>query len=66
MPIAKIQGNDNPADLMTKHMSASLALHHLHRLGLDFAQGRAKVAAKLHLLAGGGSSIRALRGERAP
>ena len=48
MPLRKILGKINPADLMTKQVSARLMSEHLDRMNLVYEDGRAEVAAKLH------------------
>ena len=40
----KVRGEDNPADLMTKHLTRDKMLHHLKFLGAEFREGRAQVA----------------------
>ena len=50
LPLQKIAGEKNPADLMTKHVGAALAQEHLERLSLEFRDGRAEVAAKLYII----------------
>ena len=50
LPLQKIAGKKNPADLMTKHVDSVLALEHLETLMLEFKEGRAEVAAKLYVV----------------
>ena len=40
----KVLGEKNPADLMTKHMTADLAMRHLETLNMQMADGRAETA----------------------
>ena len=40
----KVRGEDNPADLMTKHLTRDKMLHHLKFLGAECREGRAQVA----------------------
>ena len=40
----KVKGEDNPADLMTKHLSRETMIRHLKFLGAELREGRAKVA----------------------
>ena len=44
----KILGTKNPADLMTKHMTADLARQHLETLNMTLADGRSEVAPTLN------------------
>ena len=48
MPITKVPGGDNPADLMTKNVGIELAKKHMKAMGIRFAEGRSEAAAKLH------------------
>ena len=48
LPLQKIDGKKNPADVMTKHLDSALAMVHLEYLMLEFRDGRAEVAAKLY------------------
>ena len=50
MPIGKVFGGDNPADLMTKNVGIDLAIKHMRAMGIRFAEGRSGAAAKLHML----------------
>ena len=47
LPIGKVDGGENPADLMTKNVGIELAKK---KMGIRFADGRSDAAAKLHLL----------------
>ena len=40
----KVKGEDNPADLMTKHLTRDVMVRHLNFMGADFREGRAQVA----------------------
>ena len=48
VPLRKIDGTKNPADLMTKHLEVKKIEEHLERLGLEFRGGRAQAAANLY------------------
>jgi hypothetical protein len=48
LPIGKVLGGDNPADLMTKNVGIELAKKHMTAMGIRFAEGRSEAAAKLH------------------
>ena len=48
VPLRKIDGTKNPADLMTKHLEVKKIEGHLERLGLEFRGGRAQAAANLY------------------
>ena len=50
LPIEKVPGGDNPADLMTKNVGIELAKKHMRAMGIRFEEGRTKAAAKLHHL----------------
>ena len=51
VPLKKVPGVDNPADLMTKHLSVATILSHMNRMQLQFRDGRSGKAAKLHSVA---------------
>ena len=48
VPLEKIKGTVNPADLMTKNLTTIVMNDHCASLNLQFAEGRAQAAAKLH------------------
>ena len=48
VPLVKIPGEINTADLMTKHLVGPVILKHLKNLNLDLRTGRSEQAAKLH------------------
>ena len=48
LPIGKVWGGENPADLMTKNVGIELAIKHLTTMGIRFAEGRTEAAANLH------------------
>ena len=48
LPIEKVPGGDNPADLMTKNVGIELAKKHMRTMGIRFEEGRSKAAANLH------------------
>ena len=50
VPLVKIPGEINTADLMTKHLSNAVILKHLQNLNLRHVSGRADMAANLHAL----------------
>ena len=40
----KVKGEDNPADLFTKHLPSNTMKRHLHFMGAEFREGRPKTA----------------------
>ena len=48
LPISKVDGGDNPADLMTKNVGIALAMKHMTAMGIRFADGRSESAVMLH------------------
>ena len=48
VPLIKIPGEHNSADLMTKHLTFIMIKRHLDSLFLEFKEGRSDKAAKLH------------------
>ena len=52
LPLFKVCGKLNPADLMTKHLDAALARTHLTALNIEFRNGRAEAAAQLYSTTG--------------
>ena len=50
LPLSKVFGGDNPADLMTKNVGIDLAIKHMTTMGIRFEQGRSDATAKLHSL----------------
>ena len=48
LPLEKVYGGDNPADLMTKNVGIELAKKHMKTMGIRFAEGRSDTASKLH------------------
>ena len=50
LPLAKVPGEDNPADLMTKNLTSSVIDKNMKRLRLRLEEGRAEKAAQLHAL----------------
>ena len=48
VPLIKIPGEHNSADLMTKHLTLLMIKRHLDSLFLEFKEGRSEKAAKLH------------------
>ena len=51
LPIGKVDGGDNPADLISKNVGIELAKKHMKAMGIRFAEGRSGEAAKLHSIA---------------
>ena len=50
VPLRKIPGEHNCADLMTRHLSTAVILRHMAMLNLAHVGGRSEAAAKLHTL----------------
>ena len=50
LPFQKIAGSENPADLMTKHVTQDKALKYLKLIGLEFRDRRPDAAARLHMM----------------
>ena len=50
LPLSKVAGGENPADLMTKNVSIDLAKKHLQKMGIRFSDGRSESAANLHMI----------------
>ena len=50
LPVHKVPGEENPADLMTKHLGAAKVQGNIARMGMRFQSGRAGKAAQLHQL----------------
>ena len=48
VPLVKIPGEDNSADLMTKHLANKVILKHMKQLNMTHKEGRSETAAKLH------------------
>ena len=48
LPVEKVPGGENPADLMTKNVGIDLAKKHMRTMGIRFEEGRTEAAAKLH------------------
>ena len=61
LPIKKVPGEDNVADLMTKHLGAAKISKLTSSMAMEFSKGRAAKAAQLHLVQttpeGGGSNF---------
>ena len=51
VPLIKVPGPYNCADLMTKHVPAELIRRHSEHMSLEFREGRTEKAAKLQYLA---------------
>ena len=50
LPIGKVDGGENPADLMTKNVGIEFDKKLMKKMCIRFADGRSDAAAKLHLL----------------
>ena len=50
VPLTKIPGEGNSADLVTKHLSINMILRHMLKLNLAHVRGRSDAAAKLHAI----------------
>ena len=50
IPLHKIPGEDNPADLMTKHIGAAKIDKHVKKMNMEYKSGRSGKAAQLHSL----------------
>ena len=48
VPLTKIPGEHNSADLMTKHLSFTMIVRHMAKLNLAHVGGRSEAAAKRH------------------
>ena len=48
IPLVKVPGEGNPADLMTKHLVGPVLKRHTDTVKLEFRSGRSDKAAKLH------------------
>ena len=48
LPISKVDGGDNPADLMTKNVGIALAMKHMTAVGIRSADGRSEAVVKMH------------------
>ena len=51
LPVTKVAGESNPADLMTKHLGGAAIQKNVLAMGMRFGEGRANKAAQLHQLA---------------
>ena len=56
VPLVKIPGEINRADLMTKHLVGPVLLKHVKNLNLDIHDERTEQVAKLHSVSPGLSS----------
>ena len=52
LPISKVDGGHNPADLMTKNVGIALVMKHMTAKGIRFADGRSEAAVKIHHVEG--------------
>ena len=46
LPLVKVGGKSNPADMMTKYVDGELIRNHLEALKIVFREGRAQTAAQ--------------------
>jgi hypothetical protein len=51
VPLIKVPGPENSADLMTKHLMAEMIRRHTIRMSLEFRDGRSQKAANLQSVA---------------
>ena len=69
VPVKKVPGTQNQADLMTKHLAIGNIVGHMARMDMHFMEGRSGKAAKLHsmarLLDGAGGEISGKKEESA-
>ena len=54
LPLVKVSGKINPADLMTKYVEGELIKSHMKTMNIGFREGRAQLAAQLYGLGQGG------------
>lgn len=58
LPVHKVPGEENPADLMTKHLGAAHVRKHMKIMQMELTEGRATKAAQLHaVLKDGGFGV---------
>ena len=50
VPLIKVDGTANCADLLTKHLTTQVQQRHVEMMQLEFRTGRAEIAAQLHAL----------------
>ena len=50
VPLIKVDGSVNCSDLLTKHLAANVQRRHTDMMRLEFRDGRAQMAAQLHIL----------------
>ena len=50
VPLVKVDGTENCADLLTKHLTTMIQEKHVKMMKLEFRDGRAQSAAKLHAI----------------
>ena len=50
VPLIKVDGTANCADLLTKHLTTQVQGRHVEMMQLEFRTGRAEIAAQLHAL----------------
>ena len=48
LPVDKVPGEDNPADLTTKHLTSQKVAKYVNTMNMTFEEGRATKAAQLH------------------
>ena len=57
LPVTKVAGDDNIADLMTKHLVSTKIIKNIAGMGLKFTDGRASKAAQLHSVGNGSGKM---------
>ena len=48
LPLVKVLGTENPADLVTKNVAQALVLRYFATMSVEFKDGRANAASQLH------------------
>ena len=48
LDISKVNGEDNPADMMTKYLPANTTQKHMDKINQEFRVGRAKESLKIN------------------
>ena len=63
VPLVKVPGPDNNADLMTKYLQEAVLLRHVTRMCLEFRAGRSEKAANLQSVARTAKHLRQLKAD---
>ena len=50
IPLMKVAGTENCSDLLTKHLASAIQQKHVAYMRLEFQEGRATQAARLHVV----------------